>query len=265
MKLCMHRKGHLWANAKPLTEDQQKLVTENLPLAYHYSKKRPIIGIDPDENESEALFCLTRAASNFDPALGFKFTTFAWTVWLNHRKDAHRESQAVTKGYATAQTAYHDDNAKMFDPEDKQPGPDEICERKEEIEDKRNVLRILDPRSRLVMRMKAEGQSLKEIGDALGTTRERIRQIVNRSIFRIQSQFQLGHDLENKAIRELYEAQMAQEKAHERYQEKIKAIRKARKKNPFASAKMIATNLGISERMVLKHGQYKGRKKRAVA
>lgn len=264
MKLCLHRKGHLWANAKPLTEEQQKLVTDNLLLAYHYSKKRPIIGIDRDENESEALFCLTRAAANFDPALGFKFSTFAWSVWINHRKDAHRESQMETKGYLTAQTAYHDDKAKMFDPQDKQPGPDEIAEKKDELEDKLKRFSVLNLRAKEVLQKRMEGKTLFEIGQELGITRERVRQIEKSAIYRIQYLTGSEIDTSNPLINEHHEIQERRNEASKEHQRKVAAIKAIRRQFPRYGSEKIAKQVGCSVKLARKYMVIKKHKKKVA-
>lgn len=265
MKLCLHRRGHLWEGGKPLTEEQQKIVTDNLGLAYHLAQKKPIPGMDRDDNESEALFCLTRAALNFRPELGFKFTTFFWRVWVNHRKDGVRESQMEVRGYFAPKCRLGQENMGHMEPMDLSESPYETLEHREEIDSMRAVFKLLDPRSRLIMRLRADGQSLAEIGEALGTTRERIRQIVARSIYQIQLVHGLEIDLVNQAIRELHEIHLAQMESQKKYQAKIRSIREIRKANPNWSAKTIAKHLKCSEQMVRNHGKYQLRPKKVTA
>jgi RNA polymerase sigma factor (sigma-70 family) len=260
----MHHKGELWATANKLSEEQQKLVTDNLPLAYHYCKKRPIPGLDRDENESEALFCLTRAAANFDPALGYKFSTFAWSVWINHRKDAHRQSQMETKGYLTAQTAYHDDKAKMFDPQDKQPGPDEIAEKKDELEDKLKRFSVLDLRAKEVLQKRMEGKTLFEIGQELGITRERVRQIEKSAIYRIQYLTGSEIDTTNPLINEHHEIQERRNEASKEHQRKVAAIQAIRRQFPRYGSEKIAKQVGCSVKLARKYMVIKKHKKKVA-
>jgi RNA polymerase sigma factor (sigma-70 family) len=264
MKLCLHRKPELWRGGKPLTEEQQKLVTDNIGLAYHLCGKKPIAGADRDENEAEALFCLTRAALNFNPEFGFKFSTFFWQVWINHRKDAMRESQMEVRGYFAPRCRLGQENMGHMEPIDQEESVHDRLANQEDLENKRSMFAILDGRARQVLEMRADGKSLHEIGVALGTTRERIRQIEKRSIFELQSQLGIDHDFRDKAIRELHAAQERQFESQKRYSEKVKFIKLAHAKHPNWTAAKISRHTGCSEQMVRKHAKFKTRQKPRV-
>lgn len=261
MKLCLHRKPNLWKGGKPLSEEQQKIVTDNIGLAYHLCARKPIAGVDRDENEAEALFCLTRAALNFNPEFGFKFSTFFWQIWINHRKDAIRESQMPTRGYFAPKCRLGQENMGHMEPIDPQESALDRLADREDLENKRSAFAILDARDRQVLEMRADGKSLQEIGVALGTTRERVRQIEKRSIFQLQSQLGLGHDFRDKAMRELHATQERQIEAQKRYQEKVNFIRQTHAEHPCWTAAAISRHTKCSEQMVRKHAKFKTRQK----
>jgi len=77
----------------PLNRTQQKLVEEHLWIAGRlaYSAKSLTGGFTgcytKEDLESVALFALCVAATRYDPALGWKFSTFAWNTargWIQH-------------------------------------------------------------------------------------------------------------------------------------------------------------------------------------
>lgn len=77
----------------PLTREQQKLVQEHRWIAGRlaHSAKSLTGGFTGcytrEDLESVALFALCVAATRFDPALGWKFSTFAWNTargWIQH-------------------------------------------------------------------------------------------------------------------------------------------------------------------------------------
>jgi len=77
----------------PLTRSQQKLVEEHLWIAGRlaYSAKSLTGGFTgcytKEDLESVALFALCVAATRYNPALGWKFSTFAWNTargWIQH-------------------------------------------------------------------------------------------------------------------------------------------------------------------------------------
>lgn len=257
----MHHKGELWATANKLSEEQQKLVTDNLPLAYHYCKKRPIPGLDRDENESEALFCLTRSAANFKPELGFRFATYAWSVWLNHRKDAHRIIKMETKGYGTIQERFNGASMWLIDPIDAQPGPDQIAAEKDELAEKLKTFSVLDLRAKEILEKRMQGKSLQEIGTEMNITRERVRQIEKSAIYRIQYLSGSDIDTENPLINEYHEMRERRNEATKEHQRKVAAIKAIRREFPEYGSVKIAKQVGCSVKLARTHMALKKHKK----
>lgn len=60
-----------------MTPEQERLVTENMKLAYHIANQFQNTGIDEDDLESAATFGLLKAAQTFNTSKGFKFSTYA--------------------------------------------------------------------------------------------------------------------------------------------------------------------------------------------
>ena len=77
----------------PLTREQQKLVQDHMWVAGRlaHSAKQLTGGFTGcytrEDIESVALFALCVASTRYDPSLGWKFSTFAWTTvrgWIQH-------------------------------------------------------------------------------------------------------------------------------------------------------------------------------------
>ena len=90
----------------PLTREQQKLVEEHIWVAGRlaHSAKSLTGGFTGcytrDDLESVALFALCVAATRFDPDLGWKFSTFAWSTcrgWIQHALRDHSRMVRVPR------------------------------------------------------------------------------------------------------------------------------------------------------------------------
>lgn len=68
--------------SEPLSEQQRKLVQENLGLAYAFAGRVRSISCDYDERLSAGFLGLIRASRTFDPSLG-KFQNHAWR-WMRN-------------------------------------------------------------------------------------------------------------------------------------------------------------------------------------
>lgn len=66
-----------------MTEERQKLVTDNLGFAHMIANRYRSMNLEFDDIVSVAYVGLVRAANAFDPDRGFKFTTFAAKVITN--------------------------------------------------------------------------------------------------------------------------------------------------------------------------------------
>lgn len=66
-------------------DERNKLVLDNMALVTHIIKKEIYMGLDEfDDLFQEGCLALTLAAERFNPSLGFKFTTYAYSYIHNH-------------------------------------------------------------------------------------------------------------------------------------------------------------------------------------
>lgn len=69
---------------------------------------------------------------------------------------------------------------------------DEVYEEKEEIGRVKSIMeKVLDPRRLMVMNMRMDGRSLRDIGKELDITQERVRQLETDSVRKIQTALKL--------------------------------------------------------------------------
>ena len=172
------------------------IVIENMPLARSMLAR---LVRDPKRRvdyETDAAIGLLRAVDLYDPARA-AFSTYACR-WIAHCvvRARQRDRRAVSVPYqaprdetraALARKARRpvcidvplgEGALTLADVLDGgAPLPDELVESAQRTREVEALLRPLDQRSRAVLRRRARGETLRSIGDSLGLSRERIRQI----------------------------------------------------------------------------------------
>jgi RNA polymerase primary sigma factor len=207
--------------SQPLTREQEQtatrdqLVTANLRFAYSIAGQYRGRGIDFDDLVQLANLGLCHAAATFDPSRGFKFITFA--VWqirqailktledcelihlpANQYADGHRlrfESLDVPLNESRG-----DGLARVDIVPDEGPPPDVAIEENESVCFVESQLNRLPEQDRLILvryfGLDGETFTLDEIGQQMGITRERVRQLKERAIARLWMGSFQGRQLE---------------------------------------------------------------------
>ena len=138
---------------------------------------------------SDGNMSLMRAVEKFDYSRGNKFSTYAsWAIMKNFARsipeEKHRRERYVTG------------NEELFDVAPGQPHrrAGDAWPRAEQATHKVNrLLEYLDPREREIIRMRAgldsahEGMTLEKIGEKLGITKERVRQLNVRAMKKLRN------------------------------------------------------------------------------
>lgn len=160
----------------------EKLYEENIPLARYIVKKiSQRMNIDYQLLESEGMYALLRASKGFRPSLGYAFSTYA-------SRAIHNATMTVAK-----RELRYQGHAQLTDAT---PTPrrqslfDKVADA-EELEQQmawlNKFLSTLSDRDRRIMAMRFnEGCTFRDIAEATGLSRERVRQIVDRTIDRIR-------------------------------------------------------------------------------
>jgi len=167
------------SNAR-LTEAARQLVTENRGLAYAVANRYARCWPEHrDDLEGAALLGLTRAALRYDPARGFKFSTYA-TIgvingvrsWLREMRLADRPLRAM----ATATMEY-----------DERRDSRAVCDARpwEDAEDAAALVDLamaaVGPVGREILRCRADGVTFREIAQRLGCTPQAVQQRYDRA------------------------------------------------------------------------------------
>lgn len=191
---CAFRARRAMAKSKRMTAERRDwtrrwitmreyLVERNLGLAYSTIARFRSPDVDDDDLRSDALFALVRAVDRFNPRKGFRFSTYACIAieraLVNRRRRAgnHRRLFPVSHD-ATFEQAERIDS-----------GIDLYIERLHRaLNQNLGALTALESRI-LSQRFPPESRTrltLKEIGDATGLSKERIRQIQNNALRKLR-------------------------------------------------------------------------------
>lgn len=164
-------------------DERNALVEKNLPLATYFARRFRATNMDLEDLIQEGRVGLIEAAERFDPARGIKFSTYAaWHI----RKSI---MEAIRSRNDTVYTPKRHQSKKCFeldpgwDTVDTAPTPHEIMEHDEELAAIRKCIKLLPARDAIVIRLRhginTEKLTLTKVGDILGVSRERVRQIQN--------------------------------------------------------------------------------------
>lgn len=137
---------------------------------------------------SDGNMSLIRAVEKFDFSRGNKFSTYAsWAIMKNYARSIPEEKNRRER-YVTGTEDIFESAA------DTRTDEQELVQSAEQASYKVNrLLEYLDPREREIIRMRAgldnntEGMTLEKIGEKLGITKERVRQLNVRAMKKLRS------------------------------------------------------------------------------
>jgi RNA polymerase sigma factor (sigma-70 family) len=137
---------------------------------------------------SDGNMSLIRAVEKFDYSRGNKFSTYAsWAIMKNYARSIPEEKTRRER-YVTGHEDYFDSAP------DTRTDEQEVVAAAEQATYKVNrLLEYLDPREREIIRLRAgldngaEGMTLEKIGEQLGITKERVRQLNVRAMKKLRT------------------------------------------------------------------------------
>jgi RNA polymerase sigma factor (sigma-70 family) len=183
-EIYLHRLQKNEKKFAPLSEYQIQLVLDNEKLIYYLACKFRSKFLTYEDAVAECAYIICRVAKIFKPELNYKFTTIATVAWRRHLGRIGDVYGAPTNGYRISShwqsvptdSGYHEDNLKS--------GYDHIesIAVREEVRRMRNILATLPIKTQEVLASRMDGKTLEKIGEEIGVTRERVRQIEARGI-----------------------------------------------------------------------------------
>jgi RNA polymerase sigma factor (sigma-70 family) len=157
---------------------KEQLINSNMRLVWSIAKRHTSQTDNIFELVSDGNVSLIRAVEKFDFSRGNKFSTYAsWAIMKNYARSIPEEKNRRDR-YVTG-------HEELFEAApDTRSDEQECLASVEQAAHKVNrLLDYLDPRERQIIRMRAgldnhsEGMTLEEIGQELGITKERVRQL----------------------------------------------------------------------------------------
>lgn len=167
---------------------KEQLISANMRLVVSIAKRHSGQTDNFFELLSDGNMSLIRAVEKFDFSRGNKFSTYAsWAIMKNYARSIPEE-KVRRERYVTGTDDFFESA------QDNRTDEQEVIASAEQACSKVNrLLEYLDPRERAIIRMRAglesgaEGMTLEKIGEKLGITKERVRQLNVRAMKKLRS------------------------------------------------------------------------------
>lgn len=166
---------------------KNKIVQANLRLVVSIAKKHVAASEDFFQLVSDGNMSLIRAAEKFDYTRGNKFSTYAsWAIMKNFARTIPGEFKQRDRFRPTSEELF------LAKPDQRADRLTEEMEQQRRTEQVNRILEKLDDReqqiiiSRFGLDYSEEPQTLKEVGEKMGVTKERIRQIETRALNKLR-------------------------------------------------------------------------------
>jgi len=160
------------------TAIKDRLISCNMRLVVSIAKKHAAAADNFFELLSDGNMSLIRAVEKFDYSRGNKFSTYAsWAIMKNYARSIP-DDKLRRERYLTG----HDELFAMA-PDNRTVEREVVASQEQAAHRVNRLLEYLEPREREIIRMRAgldnnsEGMTLEEIGQQLGITKERVRQL----------------------------------------------------------------------------------------
>ncbi|HOA72212.1 MAG TPA: sigma-70 family RNA polymerase sigma factor [Phycisphaerae bacterium] len=171
---------------------RSQLARANLPLVLAMAKRTRLNGLDFNELISEGNFALLRSVDKFDCSRGFKFSTYSCRAIL---KSFSRVAMRTSRYRGQFPTEF-DPTLEKSDFIDRKRTDIEgqcVAEIREILRDNRADLNEVEQtviRERFALdatTLPAKPKTLEQVGEMIGVTKERVRQIQNKALQKIRT------------------------------------------------------------------------------
>lgn len=168
------------------------IVRLNMPLVLAMAKRTKITNVDPSDLVSEGNLALLRSVDKFDTSRGFKFSTYACRAIL---KSFSRVASRVSRYRGYFPTEFDPTLEKSDYLEQRRRGVEDDC-----VVELKNILgrnlanlnaiekQVIEARFALdeVDALEPTAKTLEEVGELIGVTKERVRQIQNKALLKLK-------------------------------------------------------------------------------
>lgn len=180
----------LWGSRA--TASRAQIVQSNIPLVLAMAKRTRLSGLDFNELISEGNFALLRSVDKFDCSRGFKFSTYACRAIL---KSFSRVALRTSRYRGRFPTEFDPTLEKSDFVDRKRDNVEADC-----VEEIRDILQQnradLNDMEQTVIRERfaldngpdqTKPKTLEQVGELIGVTKERVRQIQNKALRKIRA------------------------------------------------------------------------------
>jgi len=168
-----------------------QIVQSNLPLVLAMAKRTRLSGLDFNELISEGNLALLRSVDKFDCSRGFKFSTYACRAILKSfsrvamRTSRHRSRFPTEFDPSLEKSDYTDRQRDNVEADCVDEIRDILSENRASLNDVEQT--VLTERFALNSDIPVKGKTLEEVGEIIGVTKERVRQIQNKALAKIRA------------------------------------------------------------------------------
>ncbi len=179
-----------WARIVHKTRAQ--IVRSNLPLVLAMAKRTRITGVDFSDLISEGNLALLRSVDKFDCSRGFKFSTYACRAIL---KSFSRVAARASRYRGHFPTEFDPSLEKSDFLEQKRVNTENDCVDELRFILGRNLAQLNDVEQKVIRArfaldqagdVEARGKTLEQVGELIGVTKERVRQIQNKALVKLK-------------------------------------------------------------------------------
>lgn len=167
----------------PAQERRNELVEQNIGLSTHFADKFQASRMEYADLVQEAHMGLIDAAEKFDPDRGTKFSTYArWHILKRVMDAIHNRNEIVrTPRRRPSHICGSLEDPRVLKMLDESPQASDLMDEEAMVEAVRACIKQLPSREAIVIRLRrgvnTEQMTLSKVGDILGVTAERVRQI----------------------------------------------------------------------------------------
>jgi RNA polymerase primary sigma factor len=170
-------------------EYRSKIITANMGLVLAMAKRSDFPGVEFTDLVSEGSMALLRAAEKFDFARGFKFSTYACrAIFKGFSRTAKQNYRYRSRFPAQWDVAFEkDDYQETLREENHYDWVDEVRDIfRENLADLSGIEQSVVEMRFSLNEAQHGPLTLKQVGDKLGLTKERIRQIQNKALAKLR-------------------------------------------------------------------------------